>query len=84
MAIKLETIYLETSLQDVFNFFADNYKLPMGSSIVTHDVFIDTHKQKVVFKLIVKKVEASTSADSTSAASSNPSPACRPQSSPES
>ena len=46
MATKLETIYQEASLKDVFDFFVKNYKLPDGNSIVAHEVFFDVYKQK--------------------------------------
>ncbi len=84
MATKLETIYQEASLKDVFDFFVKNYKLPDGNSIVAHEVFFDVYKQKIICKLIVRKATTCSSADSASAVSSNPSPSCQPQSFPES
>jgi len=48
---ELSITYVEYSLDEVMNYFADRF----CAKIVNHDYFLDAAKNRVVFKLVVEK-----------------------------
>lgn len=49
--IKGELLWQKHTLEEVFNFFVENYSVPVGKKIVSHENFVDTQKGQVVFRL---------------------------------
>ena len=54
--MSLEIKYQEVALSDVLDFFAKSFQLTDGSTVESHDAFVDVGKGKVIFKLYVRSV----------------------------
>lgn len=57
MNLKYE--WIDVSLDDVLKHFAKDFTSKDGSTVFEHAAFVDTGKNRVVFKLTMKEPEAS-------------------------
>ncbi len=50
-AIKGEQVWQKETLEDVFDFFVENYDTPPDKKIISHEAFLDTQKGQVLFRI---------------------------------
>ncbi len=50
---EITTEWIEKPLSHVTNYFVEGFK-PIGQRIINHESFVDTQKQKVVFRLTLQ------------------------------
>ena len=46
-----ELLYVEVDLADVLNYYIKGYSLTDGCEIIKCDSFVDSNKEKVIFKM---------------------------------